>query len=127
MRDHRIVGAGRNFWRSSSPTPLLSSFSTGSCTGKYPGGFWVSPEEETPQPLWTAFQMEKKGSHYEVCDIITKLDYTFGKKELVSKCFLALKKWQRNPYFYFQIITAHITYQGLKKPVVYALNRYMCF
>lgn len=49
-QNHRTVGVGIDLWRPSSPTPnpLVP------CGRLHPGGLWVSPEEESPQPLCAA-------------------------------------------------------------------------
>ena len=43
-RNHRTVGVGRDLWGS----PRAG------CTGPRPGGSWISPEKEIPQPPWAA-------------------------------------------------------------------------
>jgi len=53
-QNHRTVGVGRDLQRSSSPIPLQSWPSTVGCTGRHPGGSWISPEKENPQPPWAA-------------------------------------------------------------------------
>ena len=49
-QNHRTVGAGRDLQRSLSPTPCQIRLPTAGCTGRCPGGSWISPEKETPQP-----------------------------------------------------------------------------
>jgi len=49
-QNHRMVGVGRDFLRSSSPTPLPRA----GCTGPHPCGFRISPEMQTSQLLWAA-------------------------------------------------------------------------
>ena len=53
-QNHRMVGVGRDLCGSSSPTPAKAGTPTTGCTGPCPGGFWISPEKETPQPPWAA-------------------------------------------------------------------------
>ena len=52
LQNHSTIGAGRNLW--GPPSPLLKQFPTIVCIEKYPDGSWISPEKETPQPLWAA-------------------------------------------------------------------------
>ena len=50
------AGAGRDLWASPSPTPPAQAGSPrAGCTGPRPGGAGISPEKETPQPLWAAW------------------------------------------------------------------------
>ena len=51
-QSHSMVEVGRDLCGSPSPTPCRSrvTHSTGPC----PGGAGISPEKETPQPLWAA-------------------------------------------------------------------------
>ena len=49
---HRIIGVGRDLCGSSGPTPLPTR---AGCTGPCPGGSWISPEKENPQPLWATW------------------------------------------------------------------------
>ena len=44
-----MVGVGRDLCGSSSPTLLPKQVG---CRGPCPGGSWISPEKETPQPPW---------------------------------------------------------------------------
>jgi len=53
-QNHRIVGAGRDLQRSSSPTALQNRPPTADFTSRCPGKSWISPEEENPQPPWAA-------------------------------------------------------------------------
>ena len=50
-----MVEIGRDLWRSSCPVPPAQA---GLCEAGCPepclGGFWISPESNTPQPLWAA-------------------------------------------------------------------------
>lgn len=46
-QNHRIIKVGRDFWRSSSPTPLLKKVPYTGYAGKCPEGFWISPEKES--------------------------------------------------------------------------------
>ena len=41
---YRIIGIGRDFWRTSSPTSLLKQVPESTCPRKGPSGFWVSSE-----------------------------------------------------------------------------------
>ena len=50
----RTVGAGRDLQRSYGPIPLQSRTPTAGCISRRPGGSWVSPEKENPQPPWAA-------------------------------------------------------------------------
>lgn len=54
-QNYRIVGIGRDRWRSQSPTPCLSRFPAVGFTRKHPGRFQITPEKETPQPIWEAY------------------------------------------------------------------------
>lgn len=49
-QNHRIVSVGRDLWRSSSPVSLPRLSPRAAHTGRGPGGFWTSPEGETPHP-----------------------------------------------------------------------------
>jgi len=51
---NRIVGAGRDLQRAPSPTTLQRWLPTAGYTGRHPGGSWISPEKENPQPPWAA-------------------------------------------------------------------------
>lgn len=53
-QNHRIIGVGRDIWRSPSPTPPQSRFPTIGWTEKHPDEIWISPEKETLPPLWEA-------------------------------------------------------------------------
>ena len=55
-QNHRNVGAGRDLWRSLSPTPppaKQAPYSRLYC--RHPAGFGVSPEKDNPQPPWAAW------------------------------------------------------------------------
>ena len=41
-------------WVTQSNPPAEAGSPTVGCTGPCPGGSWISPEKETPQPLWAA-------------------------------------------------------------------------
>ena len=41
-------------WVISSNSPAEAGSPTAGCTGPCPGGSWISPEKETPQPPWAA-------------------------------------------------------------------------
>jgi len=50
-----MVGVGRDLCRSSSPALLLKQgHLEQAAQDLIPGGFLISPEKETPQPLWAA-------------------------------------------------------------------------
>ena len=56
--DHRITQNSRGWkgplWVTQSNPPAEAGSPTASCTGPCPGGSGISPEKETPQPLWAA-------------------------------------------------------------------------
>ena len=52
--NHRILGIGRDLYRSSSPIPLQSRLPTAGCTGSHPDWSLISPGKENPQPPWAA-------------------------------------------------------------------------
>ena len=55
LRNRRMVEVGRDPWGSSSPTsPAEAGSPRAGYTGPCPGGSWISPQKETPQPLWAA-------------------------------------------------------------------------
>ena len=41
-------------WVTQSSPPAEAGSPTAGCTGPCPGGAWISPEKETPQPPWVA-------------------------------------------------------------------------
>ena len=53
--NHRMFGVGRDLCGSSSPALLLKQgHLQQAAQGPCPGGSWISPEKETPQPPWAA-------------------------------------------------------------------------
>ena len=60
----RTVGAGRDLQRSYGPIPLQSRTPTAGCISRRPGGSWVSPEKENPQPPWQPVPV----LHYPHCE-----------------------------------------------------------
>lgn len=60
---HRMIGNGRDLWRSPSLAPRQAGSPTAHCTEGHPGRPWVSPEKETPQtpqPLWATCHPHSK-------------------------------------------------------------------
>jgi len=53
-QDPSMVRVGRDLWGSPSPTPCRSMV-TYSRLHRTLSRFWISPKEETPQPLWAAY------------------------------------------------------------------------
>ena len=51
-QNHRTLGVGRDLCGPSSPIPCKAGSPRAGCTGPCPGGSSISPEKETPQPLW---------------------------------------------------------------------------
>ena len=67
-QNHRIVGVGRDLCGSSSPTtPAEAGSPTAGCTGPCPGGSWISPEKETPQPPWVNCSSAPSPSEWFFC------------------------------------------------------------
>ena len=50
-----MFGVGRDLCGSPSPTPAEAGSPRAGCMGPRPGRAWISPEKETPQPLWAAW------------------------------------------------------------------------
>jgi len=42
-------------WVTQSSPPAEAGSPRAGCTGPHPGGAWISPEKETPQPPWAAW------------------------------------------------------------------------
>ena len=54
-QNHRMFGVGRDLCESSSPTLLPKQGHLQQAAQELrPGGSWISPERENPQPLWAA-------------------------------------------------------------------------
>ena len=63
-----MVGVGRDLCGSSTPTPPTEAGSPrAGCTGPCPGGSWISPEKETPQPPWAACSSAPSPSEGRSC------------------------------------------------------------
>ena len=45
-------------------TPAKAGSPTAGCTGPCPGGSWISPEKETPQPPWAAWSRAPSPSEW---------------------------------------------------------------
>ena len=93
-QNHRIVGAGRDLQRPLSPAPLQSRLPTAGCTGRCPGGSWISPEKETPQPPWAACSVLHHSFKRVNINGASTCKNHFGKTKLLT--------WQMVVYQSFQ-------------------------
>jgi len=65
-QNHRIVGAGRHLWRSSSPPPAKAGSPRAGCTGPCPGGSLISLLESKKLFSYQKFLLlKKKKSFYK--------------------------------------------------------------
>ena len=65
-QNHRMLGLGEPSGDHPAQPPAEAGSPRAGCTGPCPGGSWISPEKETPQPLWAAWARLRHPQREEV-------------------------------------------------------------
>ena len=89
-----MVGVGRALWGHPAQPPAQAGSPTAGCTAPRPGGAGISPEKETPQPLWAAWCF-RQIQHELVRQLIEKHTPTCSSKSW---------KYHRSPWTCFPAV-----------------------